>query len=111
MMANDRTLSFRVTEEEFKMVAKEAKARNLTMSNLLRESIFPSVTSDAFQSFKTEWITVNQEMSALLVEMMKHIRFSSSLMANLFSQQKPENAEKVKKIHDAIFGKDVNDDE
>lgn len=107
MMANERTLSFRVTEEQFRMVAKEAKARKLTMSNFLRESLFPSVGSDAFQSFKADWLTTNQEMSALLVEMMKHVRFSSSVTANLFSQQKPEAVEKLQKIHDAIFNEDV----
>ena len=111
MIANERTVSVRVTEEQFNILQKEAKARKLTVSNLLRETIFPSIGSDAFQSFKADWITTNQEMSALLVEMMKHVRFSSSVTANLFSQQKPEAVEKLQKIHDAIFGKEVNDDE
>ena len=105
-MANEQTVSFRVTEEQFKILHKEAKVRKLTVSNLLRETIFPSVSSDAFQSFKNEWLMTNQEMSALLVEIMKHVRFSSSVTANLYSQQKPEAVEKLQKIHDAIFNEE-----
>lgn len=106
-MANERTISFRVTEEQFKIVAKEAKARKLTVSNFLRESLFPSVGSDAFQEFKSDWITTNQEMSVLLSEVLKHVRFSSSVTANLYSQQKPEAVDKLNKIYDAIFNGDV----
>ncbi len=106
-MANDRTVSLRITEKQFDILQKEAKARNLTVSNLLRELIFPSVNSDAFQEFKSEMFTANKEMMAVLTELTKQVRFSSSVSANLFSYQRPDAVDKLRKIHEGIFNEVV----
>ena len=102
-MANDRTVSLRITEEQFNILQKEAKARRLTVSNLLRELIFPSVSADAFHIFKSEIFAANKEMMSLLLELTKHVRFSSSVSANLFTYQRPEAVDKLQKIHEGIF--------
>ena len=106
-MANDRCVSLRVTEEQFDMLQKEAKARKVTVSTLVRELLFPSVNADAFQSFKNEVFSANKEMMTLLMELTKHVRFSSSVSANLFSYQRPEAVDKLQKIHDGIFNEVV----
>ncbi len=108
-MANDRTVSLRVTEEQFNMLQKEAKNRKLTVSNLLREVIFPSVDADAFQSFKNEVFSANQEMKSLLLELTKHVRFSESVAATLYSYERPGTAEiELQEIKDNIFNEVVN---
>ena len=41
------------------------------------------------------------------MELTKHVRFSSSVSANLFSYQRPEAVDKLQKIHDGIFNEVV----
>lgn len=110
-MANDRCVSIRVTEEQYEILRKEAKVRKVTVSMLVRELLFPSVSADDFHKFKSEIFSANKEMMALLLELTKHVRFSSSVSANLFTCQRPEAVDKLRTIHDGIFNEAVTEHE
>lgn len=104
-------LSLRVTDQQRKILEKEAKAHGMKMSEYLRESLFSTIDADGFEVFKESQMQANEQIGKLLDYLIREAKFCATITALLYKENHPDGNDKLKRIHERIFDQGDDTDE
>ena len=89
-MAAHRTV--RLTNEEDKQLETEAKKRGVTVSQLIRERLFPTVTAADFEVYRQDQRQGLERLCELAMQLIGYQRFAVNVSAKCLLMLDPQGA-------------------